>query len=213
MSEERITKYTIGSCTIDVCYDELLEDMESSSESDIIEDISDCYYWMIALPWINATDAAKTKFFDKFKDANAVTARKVAIWSSAVAKNEKELELINQACRLSERMKKDGSYNMKMASVLGIQIIELIESRNTKSFTRIAEILKVGGVKEGKQGGLESNQGKLLESFIELHRQDPSKLPTKKDIRELAGILPYADLVSDADKDLKKIGLSGLPPS
>jgi hypothetical protein len=214
MSQKRITKWTMGSITMDVDYDEMLRDMATDSELDIIEAISSSYYWSIALPWIDASDSVRTNFFEMFQDPEAVKARNSAIKSNYIAKKERELDLLEKAFSLTNNKNKTGDDYKTSVVLFGCLMSDLITNEGGHKFlTSMGRILKDGRVNKGKSGGLQSNQGKLLKAFIKCHLKDTSRLPTKKKIRDLVGIIPDTDQRRDADHNLRLLGLGGLPPS
>jgi|GEM_PF-3159915 hypothetical protein len=213
----RITTLALGTLDYEVDYDLMLKDLKNDSEQVVIETIGGTFYWIVAMQWLDATDAVKDRFWAKFNSNAKNEERMKAIRGNMSVKFSGESNLISRALDISKQMKKTNHFlnsNLQRSSMLyGLQIIKLIESNDHMAFARISKILKNGGVSRGSVGGEGSNYCKYLKAFVECHIEAKFQLPTKKAIRKQLGIPQDADLRRDADKHLDHLGLGGLPPS
>ena len=188
--------------------------MLDASNDELMETVSSCDYWMEALLWMDAPQDVKDRFWERFKGREKEHQRIKATKGNMMAKAENELSILNLALSLAARAKDTGKYDMGMASLLGIELIKIIDKGDHKTFSNMAKIIKAGGVKRGDIGGEGSNYGEYMKAFVLCHMKgDFPKLPTKKEIRDHLKIPQDADLRRDADKYLDALGLGGLPPS
>ena len=203
------TKITVGNHSFDANWEKLKKDLQTASEPEIIESIGGDFYWLVALPQMKESEATKVRFWNHFSEASEARLR--AVKGNKIASLDSELLLLNMALDCIHEQELTGRYDLKSASIVGVQFLELVKNEDHKSLKAMADIIKLGGVKDGR-GGLESQKGKYLTAFAACHIRG-WKLPTKKEIRDELGVLPDADSTRDADKILREIGLGGLPPS
>ena len=203
------TKITVGKHSFDANWEELKKDLQGSSELEVMEAIGGDFYWLVALPQMKESEATKVRFWNHFSEAAETRLR--AVKGNRIAALDSELRILNSALGCVDEQERTGKWNIKSASVIGLQVLEMVKNEDYKGFKAMADIIKLGGVKEGR-GGLESQKGKYLTAFAACHIRG-WKLPTKKAIRDELGVLPDADSTRDADKILREIGLGGLPPS
>ena len=101
-----------------------------------------------------------------------------------------------------------GLFDMDMLRFC-IGFAEIVRKRDVSALRRMVKIFENGGLPQGERGGLDSEDGCMLEKFVELHMASRS-LPTKKALREackIGGLNPE----EVAAARMKKLGLSGLP--
>jgi len=194
--------------TMDVDYDEELRGMIGLDETEIIEQLSWSFYWAVALPHIESDKEFADNFLSDFSENK--DARMKAVYGNARIDRNQDVLLLDLALKESERLKVGGGHSVRMLTAIGAIFRDLVGKEDYRSLEKMAEIMKNKGVKRGNRGGLESNRGRLFQSFCVCHLK-LGRLPTKREIRDHAGVSEEGRL--DADKDLKRIGLGRLRPS
>lgn len=209
----RVSEITMGGITFEADYDELLNELLNDSDYQLVETVSDHFYWLVALQWLDAEEIDKERFWVQFNSEGKYLARLRAVRGNMVVKNKTALEILEQADSNFRKLERSGSYDRDSLAVFGARILTLIKDNDQKSFANISLILKNGYVSRGSVGGEGSNYWNFLDAFVRCHIDAKFQLPTKKAIRERLGIPQDADLRRDADKHLEHLGLGGLPPS
>jgi|GEM_PF-5234110 len=219
MNEEkktlRISQWiTPDNKTINIDYDKLLRSFDGKRLTFVMNELSDYKFWAIALPWMDVGETIKSNFAEKFQDPKAIIERKSAVWGNNKVKKERELILLRWAYTLSEMEDKNGELYKNNIAGLGQEMMEIMTTDGGhKTLEILAEMHKDGFVEKGVAGGLESNKGQMLAAFVICFMKDTARLPTKKEVRDLAGILPDTAEANQANKYLAALGLGGLRPS
>lgn len=209
--KKRITKVNIhGDEFMDVDYDDELRSLKGLSDKEVIESLSETFFWVVALPHIENDTAFTDLFlreFSKCKDA-----RDKAVFGNSIVDSSDELGLLNAQLRMTNKGSSDKRLNQSQR-LTGVLFADFIKEKDYKGLERLARIKKDGGVKQGGRGGIEGSRGKLFSSFCRCFLT-LERLPTKKEVRHGAGLFSNeGDERLDADRAMRKIGLGKLKPS
>ena len=213
MNKKRISQWiTPDNKTININYDELLRSFDGKRLTFVMNELSNYKFWAIALPWMDVGETVKSNFAEKFQEPKAIITRKSAVWGNNKVKRERELTLLRWAYTLSEMEDKNGELYKNNIAGLGQEMVEIMTKEGGHiTLGHLAKIRR-DGLEYGNQGGLMDRKGQMLAAFAICFMKDTSRLPTQKEIRDLAGFT-YADQRKDADELLKSLGLEGLRTS
>jgi hypothetical protein len=176
--------------------------------------VSSPFHFLIHLQHMDLPDAIKDRFYSNYSKPSAVKARDVALWGLVGSNYSNEMTIIHAAEDFNQR-RAEGFYkdhpDLFEMNLLGFAIgfADILRDGNTSALRRMVKILESGGLPQSERGGLDSEDGYMLEKFVELHMASRS-LPTKKALREackIGGLNPE----EVAAARMKKLGLSGLP--
>jgi len=176
--------------------------------------VSSPFHFLIHLQHMDLPDAIKDRFYLNYSKPSAVKARDVALWGLVGSNYGNELSILHSVDDFNERRMagwykgRPALFDMDMLR-FAIGFAEIVRKRDVSALRRMVKILENGGLPQGERGGLDSEDGCMLEKFVELHLQSRS-LPTKKVLREackIGGLNPE----EVAAARMKKLGLSGLP--
>ena len=176
--------------------------------------VSSPFHFLIHLQHMGLPDAIKERFYSNYCKPSAVKARDVALWGLVGSNYSNEMRIIQAAEDFNQR-RAEGFYkdhpDLFEMNLLGFAIgfADILRDSNTSALRRMVKILESGGLPQSERGGLDSEDGYMLEKFVELHLESRS-LPTKKALRDackIGGLNPE----EVAAARMKKLGLSGLP--
>ena len=209
---KRETTITIGGDkTIPVDYDEMLADLAASSGEEALEALCDDFYWLVALPWIAGGKIRKQAFLGNFQERTKQ--RMNALKGDKVVAHEPELDLL----RFTKAYINSESQRATTERIIGLRFMKLVKEDKHTSLSKMANIMKDGGVTSGR-GGFKTEGGKikarsmrvkLLLAFCDIH-MDTEALPTRGEILDSLNLT--GEKRKQARIDLDELGFKGLEP-
>ena len=188
------------------------------AESDVNSSVIDCWHWIIVLPVMDISPAAKSKFARAFETPDAAKERQKALHGLKANNFMAESDLIDWAKAwynsLLETVANGDAAGEEITrsflGEIGERFAALARSGDYKSFERMAAIIKNGGTPVSDRGGEHSEPGIMIRHFIRLHIASRG-LPSKKELRVACGLTDSIEDKNAARRTMIKLGLSGLP--
>ncbi|MFZ9937167.1 MAG: hypothetical protein ACO3JG_08905 [Luteolibacter sp.] len=216
--EKRIATISYGDgeiqTPIEIDVDEHWNGVLERTPEERLNFVSSPFHFLIHLQHMELPTSIKDRFYAHYCKPSAVKARDVARWGLVASNYNNELSILYAVDDFNQRRiagcykDRPGLFDMDMLRFC-IGFAEIVRKRDVSALRRMVKILENGGLPQGERGGLDSEDGCMLEKFVELHLQSRS-LPTKKALREackIGGLNPE----EVAAARMKKLGLSGLP--
>ena len=193
--------------TFGVDYDDLLRELKDAGEEAIYQELGDGVYWDIARPWMKKDAGGTEKFRVEF--VKMTENRMGVIYGNVTVSHDDSKRMMNRAYALGES--DDPTKNKRSAILLGFEFAEMMKQNDLTKLSQIMKMMKLKKSPPSKQGGLDSQRGRLWKSFCKCHLVN-LEIPSKTDVMVAAEIkIDFADLKKSAMEDLAFIGLGGLP--